>query len=65
MRWKVESCILTNYVSVVETLETDYWFEVQDFIEEQLNEGRACRLTDMSTGDSNWAYPEETNEEDT
>lgn len=65
MRWKVEACILTNYVNVVECIETDIWNEVQDFIEKHLSEGDACRLTDNQTGYSDWAYPEEEVEEDT
>ncbi len=59
MKYTVDACVLTNYVGVLESITTDDWYEVQDFIEKHMEEGNPCRLTDNDTGDVNWAYPEE------
>jgi hypothetical protein len=57
-KWTVDACFLTNFVFVIESVTTDVWYEVQDFIERHLEEGNPCRLTDNETGDVNWAYPD-------
>jgi hypothetical protein len=59
LKWKVESCILTNYVTVVSAIETDIWSEVEEFVADSLENGYSVRLTDNETGDYKWGYPEQ------
>lgn len=59
MRYRVEACICTNFVFVADTLETDDFYEVQEFIEQKCNDGYDCRLVDNEQGTSGWSYASE------
>lgn len=62
-RYAVKACICTNFVGVIATLETDDFYEVQDFIWENCQKGLNCHLTDKERDESNWVYAESFNED--
>jgi hypothetical protein len=45
------------------SLETDSWDEVEDFIWENVQRGYNCQLTDNDTGNKNYAYADDFDEE--
>jgi hypothetical protein len=47
----------------MESLETDDFYEVQDFIWENCQKGLNCELWDTETGDKNWAYADDFTED--
>jgi hypothetical protein len=47
----------------MDSLETDNFYEVQDFIWGNCQKGYNCQLTDNETGETNWAYAESFTEE--
>ena len=59
MRYTVKSYICTNFTRLVETLETDDFYEVQDFIETNCQQGYNCVLIDSERGTSGWAYADD------
>lgn len=47
----------------MDSLETDFWFEVEDFIWDNVQKGFNCELINNETGSRNWAYAEDFDEE--
>jgi hypothetical protein len=45
------------------SLETDNFYEVQDFIWEHCQNGMNCELIDVQTGERNWAYADDFTED--
>jgi hypothetical protein len=43
----------------MDTLETDDFYEVQDFIQENCENGYNCELTDNEMNTVGWAYTED------
>ena len=64
-RYKVCAYLCTNFSGLMDSLETDNFYEVQDFIFENCQKGYNCMLTNNETGEMNWAYAEDFNEETT
>ena len=62
-RYTVGAYIHTNFSGLVATLETDNFSEVEDFIWENVQRGFNCQLTDKETGETNWAYADDFDEE--
>lgn len=59
MRYTVNSYICTNFAHLVDTLETDNFYEVQDFIEANCQRGYHCVLVDNEQGTSGWIYADD------
>ena len=65
MRYSVRAYLCTNFAGLMDSLETDNFYEVQDFIWENCQKGFNCTLTDNTTGDFGWAYADDFTEETT
>lgn len=63
MRYSVNAYLCTNFAGLMDSLETDDFYEVQDFIFDNCQKGYNCQLTDNETGETNWAYAENFTEE--
>lgn len=58
MRYIVKAYLCTNFAGLMDSLETDDFYEVQDFIWANCQKGYNCELTDTATGSRNYAYAE-------
>lgn len=65
MRYTVKAYLCTNFSGLMDDLETDNFYEVQDFIWENAHKGYNCELTDNETGEVKLAYAEDFNEDTT
>lgn len=63
MKYTVNAYLCTNFAGLMDSLETDFWFEVEDFIWDNIQKGLNCELIDNETGSRNWAYADDFNEE--
>ena len=63
MRYTVKAYLCTNFTGLMNELETDSWDEVEDFIWENVQRGYNCELADHDTGNKNYAYAEDFDEE--
>ena len=63
MKYTVSAYLCTNFSGLMAMLETDSFYEVQDFIFENCQKGYNCELKDNETGESNLAYAEDFTEE--
>ena len=63
MRYTVNAYLCTNFAGLMDNLETDFWFEVEDFIWDNVQKGYNCELIDNETGSRNWAYADDFDEE--
>ena len=66
MRYRVCAYLCTNFAGLMDMLETDNFYAVQDFVWENCQKGYDCEVYDTETGDRKWAYAEmfdETTEE--
>ena len=61
MRYTINAYLCTNNPIKIDSLKTDFWFEVEDFIWDNIEKGFNCMLIDNETGDINWAYSENFN----
>ena len=59
MRYTVKSYICTNFAHLVDTLETDDFYEVQDFIETNCQQGYNCKLADNERDTVGWVYADD------
>lgn len=62
-RYSVKACICTNFIVLVDSLETDNFYEAQDFILENCHNGYDCLLVDRERGEQLWAYANNLTEE--
>ena len=62
-RYSVKAYLCTNFSGLMESLETDIFDEVQDFIFANCQKGFNCELIDRKTGEPNMAYAESFTEE--
>ena len=62
-RYKVCAYLCTNFTGLMDKLETDNFYEVQDFIFENCQKGYNCELRNNETGETNIAYAESFTEE--
>lgn len=58
MRYKVCAYLCTNFSGLMDSLETDNFYEVQNFIWENCQKGYNCEITDTETGETNMIYAE-------
>ena len=63
MKYTAKAYLCTNFAGLIDSLETDYYSEVEDFIWENIQRGYNCTITDNETGEINWAYAEDFDEE--
>ena len=63
MKYTVNAYLCTNFAGLMDSLETDFWFEVEDFIWDNVQKGFNCELIDNETGSKNWAYADDFDEE--
>lgn len=63
MRYTVNAYLCTNFAGLMDSLETDDFYEVQDFIWKNCQEGLNCELIDNETGDRGWAYADDFTED--
>ena len=63
MKYTVNAYLCTNFAGLMDSLETDFWFEVEEFIWDNCQKGLNCELIDNETGDRNWAYADDFDEE--
>ena len=62
-QYTVCAYLCTNFAGLMDSLETDLWFEVEDFIWENIQRGFNCEIIDNETGSRNWAYADDFDEE--
>lgn len=62
-RYTVKAYLCTNFAGLMDSLETDDFYEVQDFVWENCQKGFNCEVTDNVRGETGWAYAEDFNEE--
>lgn len=63
MRYKVNAYLCTNFAGLMESLETDDFYEVQDFVWIHCQNGLNCELIDTETGTRGLAYAEDFTED--
>jgi hypothetical protein len=63
MRYTVNAYLCTNFAGLMDSLETDDFYEVQDFIWKNCQEGLNCELIDNETGDRGFAYADDFTED--
>lgn len=56
MRYTVKAYLCTNFAGLMDSLETDSFDEVQDFIFANCQKGLNCQLTDNERGETSVAY---------
>ena len=62
-KYTVRAYLCTNFAGLMDSLETDSWFEVEDFIWGNCQRGHNCELIDNETSSMNWAYADDFTEE--
>lgn len=62
-KYTVRAYLCTNFAGLMDSLETDSWSEVEDFIWGNCQSGHNCELIDNETGSMNWAYADDFDEE--
>ena len=63
MKYTINAYLCTNFAGLMDSLETDFWFEVEEFIWDNCQKGFNCELIDNETGSRNWAYADDFDEE--
>ena len=63
MRYLVYAYLCTNRAGSMNTLATDNYNEVLEFIWDNCQKGYNCELTDNETGETSVAYADDFNEE--
>ena len=61
MKYTINAYLCTNFAGLMDSLETDFWFEVEEFIWDNCQMSLNCELIDNETGDSDWAYADDFN----
>ncbi len=56
MRYKVNAYLCTNFAGLMDSLETDDFYEVQDFIWANCQKGYNCTVNDTERGTMDFAY---------
>ena len=62
-RYRVHAYLCTNFAGLMDMIETDDFYEVQDFIWANCQKGLNCELYDTETGNRNWAYADDFTED--
>lgn len=63
MRYGVKACICTNYVQLMDSLDTDKFSEAQEFILQNCRKGYDCYIVDRWKCVQLWAYANDLTEE--
>ena len=63
MLYTVKSYLCTNFAGLMDSLETDDFSEVDDFLWDNCQKGYNCEITDKEQGETKWAYADKFNEE--
>ena len=63
MLYTVKSYLCTNFAGLMDSLETDDFSEVDDFLQDNCQKGYNCEITDNEQGETKWAYADKFNEE--
>lgn len=63
MRYIVKAYLCTNWAGLMDSLATDNFYEVQDFIWKNCQKGYNCQLVDNERNEVNWAYAEDFTED--
>lgn len=58
-KYTVKAYLCTNFAGLMDSLETDYFSEVEEFIWENTQKGYDCELIDNERGTRNWSYATE------
>ena len=58
-RYSVKAYICTNFAGLMDSLETDDFYEAQEFVWENCQKGFNCEFYDTKTGNHNWAYADD------
>ena len=58
-KYTVKAYLCTNFAGLMDSLETDYFSEVEDFIWANCQKGYNCELTDNEMGTTSYAYATE------
>lgn len=59
MRYKVRAYLCTNFVGLIDDLETDDFYEAQDFVESNCRKGFNCELVDNELGTEGWFHADD------
>ena len=62
-RYVVKAYLCTNFSGLMDSIETDEFDEVQDFIFSNCQKGFNCELIDRKTGETNMAYADDFNDD--
>ena len=63
MRYTVNAYLCTNFAGLMDSLATNSFDEVEDFIWDNCQKGYNCELIDNETGSRNLAYADDFTEE--
>lgn len=63
MRYRVCAYLCTNFAGLMDMLETDNFYEVQDFIWANCQKGYNCQLVDTERDTIGWAYADDFTED--
>jgi hypothetical protein len=58
-KYTVKAYLCTNFAGLMDSLETDYLSEVEDFIWSNCQKGYNCELIDNEMGTTSYAYATE------
>lgn len=58
-KYTVKAYLCTNFAGLMDSLETDYFSEVEDFIWANCQKGYNCELIDNEIGTTSYAYATE------
>ena len=59
MRYTVNAYLCTNFAGVMDSLETDNFYEAQDFVWENCQKGFNCELVDNELGTEDWFHADD------
>lgn len=62
-KYIVNAYLCTNFSGLMNSLETDLWNEVEDFVWDNVQQGYNCELTDNESGTLKFAYADDFDEE--
>ena len=62
-KYTVKAYFCSTHSGLIDTLETNSWTKVEEFIWENCQGGLNCIVVNNETGEQKWAYAEDFNEE--
>lgn len=63
MRYSVNAYLCTNFAGLMDSLETDNFYEVQGFVWKNVQEGHNCEIIDNTIGVKNWVFADDFTED--